>query len=358
MNAPAILDVPMEFASDNTGPAHAEVLRALAAANEGAAAGYGADRWTQGVVERIRTIFEAPEAAVHLVATGTAANSLALATLGQPWQTVFCTEMAHIHEDECNAPEFFTGGAKLTPLPAPDAKLRPETLRAAMLREETRGVHGPQRGPVSITQATEKGTVYSVAEVAALSAVAREFGQKLHMDGARFANALVATDASPAEMTWRAGVDALSFGGTKNGLLGVEAVVLFDPAHSWEFELRRKRSAHLFSKHRYLAAQMLAYLDGDLWLRSARAANAHLARLVAGLRDLPDCELAWEPQANLVFLRLPRRVHARLQGAGAHYYLWDGDLEGDPDEPILARLVCDWSTPPQSVDRFLALAAA
>jgi hypothetical protein len=242
MNAPATLDVPMEFASDNTGPAHPEVLRALAEANEGAAPGYGADRWTQGVVERIRALFEAPEAAVHLVATGTAANSLALATLGQPWQTVFCTEMAHIHEDECNAPEFFTGGAKLTPLPAPDAKLAPETLRAAMLREETRGVHGPQRGPVSITQATEKGTVYSVAEVAALAEVARGFGQALHMDGARFANALVATNASPAEMTWRAGVDALSFGGTKNGLLGRRGGGALRPRALLGVRAARKRS--------------------------------------------------------------------------------------------------------------------
>jgi threonine aldolase len=362
MNAPAslpdLLDAPMEFASDNTGPAHPEVLRALAAANEGAAPGYGADRWSREVVERVRATFEAPEAAVHLGATGTAANSLALATLGRPWQTAFCTEMAHVHEDECNAPEFFSGGMKLTPVPAPSAKLTPEALRAAMLREETRGVHGPQRGPVTITQATEKGTVYAVAEVAAVAAVAREFGQPLHMDGARFANALVATNASPADMTWRAGVDALTFGGTKNGLLGVEAVVLFDPRHAWEFELRRKRAGHLASKHRYLAAQMLAYLDGDLWLRSARAANESLARLVAGLRDLPGCEVVWEPQANLAFLRLPRRTHARLQGAGAHYYLWDGSLEGDPDEPVTGRLVCDWSTPPQSIDRFLALAAS
>lgn len=359
MNAPATLDLPLEFASDNTGPAHPEVLAALAEANEGFAPSYGADRWTAEVVERVRALFEAPEAAVHLVASGTAANALALATLGEPWQTVFATQMAHIHEDECNAPEFFSGGAKLTPIPAPDAKLTPESLRAAMLREETRGVHGPQRGPVSITQGTEKGTLYSVAEVASLAEVAHGFGQPLHMDGARFANALVATNASPAAMTWRAGVDALSFGGSKNGLMGVEAVVFFDPRHSWEFELRRKRGAHLVSKHRYLAAQMLAYLRDDLWLRSARAANANLARLVAGLRDVPGCTLAWEPQANLVFLTLPRATHRRLQGAGAHYYLWDAELDGGPeDEPLLARLVCDWSTPPASIDRFLALAAS
>lgn len=361
MNAMTEIDAPeapLEFASDNTGPVHAEVLAALAEVNEGYASGYGADRWTAEVVERIRALFEAPEAAVQLVATGTAANALALATLAKPWQAVFCTQMAHVQEDECNAPEFFTGGAKLIPLSAPDAKVTPEALRAAMLREETRGVHGVQRGPVTITQATEKGPVYSVEEVAAVSAVAREFGQKVHMDGSRFANALVATNASPAEMTWRAGVDALSFGGTKNGLMGVEAVVLFDPAAAWELELRRKRSAHLFSKHRFLAAQMLAFLRDDLWLRSARAANAGLARLVDGLREVPGCALAWEPQANVAFLSLPRAAHRRLHAAGAHYYLWEGELDGGPeDEPLLARLVCDWSVTDASIDRFLRLAA-
>ena len=347
----------MNFSSDNAGPVHPSVLQALASANEGHAPAYGADGWTTAARDRLREVFQAPEAVIHLVATGTAANSLALATLAKPWDTVFCSEMAHVHEDECNAPEFFTGGAKLTPIPAPLARITPKALREAVQREETRGVHGPQRGPVTITQATEKGTIYTVPEVAAVAAVAREFGLRVHMDGARFANALVATNASPAEMTWRAGVDALSFGGTKNGLMGVEAVILFDPSLGWEFELRRKRAAHLFSKHRFLAAQMLAYLADDLWLTLARQANAGLARLVEGLRPLPGCEIAWEPQANLVFLRLPRGVHQRLQGAGATYYLWDGPLEGDPDEPVLARLVCDWSTPPEAIDRLLALAA-
>jgi threonine aldolase len=206
---------------------------------------------------------------------------------------------------------------------------------------------------VTLTQATERGSVYSVDEVAGVAAVAHEFGQKVHMDGARFANALVSTRASPADMTWRAGVDALSFGGTKNGLLGVEAVLLFDPKLSWEFELRRKRAGHLASKHRFLGAQMAAYLRDDLWLRSARQANAALARLVAGLREAPGCDVLHEPGANLVFLRLPRALHDRLQAAGARYYL----MGPDDGETVTARLVCDWSTPPASIDRLVSLAA-
>jgi len=347
----------MFFASDNAGPVHPAVIEALAAANRGYASAYGTDALMDGVRARIREIFEAPEAAVYLVATGTAANSLLLATLSKPWETIFCTPMAHIHEDECNAPEFYSG-AKLTLVPATDAKLTPTALHAAIAAEQSRGVHGPQRGPVSLTQATEKGTLYTLDEIAALTATARDFGIRTHMDGARFANALVSLGCTPAEMTWRAGIDALSFGGTKNGLMGVEAAVIFDPALAWEFELRRQRGAHLFSKHRYLSAQMQAYLADDLWLDLAARANANLAHLVAGLRALPDCTLAWEPAANLVFARLPRRLHQRVRAAGASYYVWDGDPDhGDPDELLLARFVCDWSLPRAEIDRFLSLLA-
>lgn len=343
----------MNFASDNAGPVHPRVMSALIDANGGHAPSYGRDRWTAEAVARVREVFEAPEAAVHLVPTGTAANALALATLSKPWDAIFCTEMAHIHEDECNGPEFYAGGAKLVPLPAPQAKLTPDALRAAM--ERLGPVHGPQRGPVSLTQATEKGTVYSLEEIRAVAATAHGFGSRVHLDGARFANALVALGCSPADMTWRAGVDAVSFGGTKNGLMGVEAVVLFDPALSWELELRRKRAAHLFSKHRFLGAQMAAYLTDGLWLEMASASNAALGLLVEGLRAL-DGEPAWEPQANLVFIRLPRAMHRRLRAAGAAYTLF-GDIEGDADEPVLCRLVCDWSTGAGVVDRLLAAAA-
>ncbi|MFV0514246.1 MAG: threonine aldolase family protein [Jhaorihella sp.] len=345
----------MFFASDNSGPVHPRILAALGDANSGYQMAYGADGLMDEVRQRLRDLFEAPQAAVYLVATGTAANALALATLTMPWETVFCSPVAHIHEDECNAPEFYSGGAKLTLVGQAD-RMTPGALRAAIAGEETRGVHGPQRGPVSITQITERGTVHSLDELRTLTAVAREFSLPVHMDGARFANALVALDCTPAEMTWKAGVDAVSFGGTKNGCMGVEAVIFFDPAKSWEFELRRKRAAHLFSKHRYLSAQMAAYLADDLWLDLAGRANASCARLSGGLRTA-GAHLLHQPDANMVFATLPRRVHRRLHEAGAAYHLWGGQLDGkDEDEPLAARLVCDWSIGQDDVDRFLDLA--
>ncbi|MEX0367948.1 MAG: low specificity L-threonine aldolase [Ruegeria sp.] len=343
----------MFFASDNSGPVHPEVLQALAEANQGYAMAYGADALMNEVRDRIRAVFEAPGAAVYLVATGTAANALALATLSEPWQTVFCSPVSHIHEDECNAPEFYSG-AKLTLVPGGD-KMTPEALRGAIAGEETRGVHGPQRGPVSITQVTERGSVYSLAELQALCGVAKEYGLPAHMDGARFTNALVALNCSPAEMTWKAGVDAVSFGGTKNGLMGVEAVIFFDESKAWEFELRRKRGAHLFSKHRYLSAQMTAYLRDDLWLKSARQANANCARLADGLRAA-GASFLHDPQANIVFASFPRNTHKRLHEAGAVYHLWGDTLEGeDEDEALACRLVCDWSISTDQIDRFLSL---
>lgn len=347
----------MFFASDNSGPVHPRIMEALMDANQGHAMAYGADALMDEVRARIRDIFEAPEAAVYLVATGTAANALALATLAQPWQTVFCSPVAHIHEDECNAPEFYTGGAKLTLVGDTD-RISAEALRAAIEAEETRGVHGPQRGPVSLTSVTERGTVYGLDELRAVTAVARDYGLPVHLDGARFANALAALDCSPAEMTWKAGIDAVSFGGTKNGCMGVEAVIFFDPAHAWEFELRRKRGAHLFSKHRYLSAQMAGYLRDGLWLDMARQANANCARLVAGLRAA-GMDFLHDPQANMAFPILPLRTHRRLHEAGAAYHLWNGTLDGDdPDQPIAARLVCDWSISSDGIDRFLNLLRA
>lgn len=347
----------MHFASDNTGPVHPKVMEALVRANEGYAMPYGNDDLSRAVADRIREVFEAPEAAVHLVATGTAANSLILATMATPWQTVFCAPHAHINEDECNAPEFYTGGTKLTLVDGPDAKVGPDELARAIEAEETRGVHGPQRGPVSITQATEKGTVYTLDEIRGISDVARRFGVKLHMDGARLANALVALGCTPAEMTWKAGVEAVSFGGTKNGLMGVEAAVIFDPEKAWEFELRRKRGAHLFSKHRYLAAQMGAYLENDLWLDMASAANAACGRLTRGLKQVEGGRFHYEPEANIIFAEWSRAGHRRLHAAGAQYYLWSGSLESGPeDEALTARLVTDWSATEAGVDRFLDLA--
>jgi len=347
----------MHFASDNAGPVPQEVLDALAAANTGYAMPYGNDPVTARVRDRIRELFEAPGASVHLVATGTAANALALATLVEPWQTVFCHRTAHVEEDECGAPEFFAGAAKLTLVDGPDGKMDPAALAAAIAESGAKGVHGVQPGAVTITQPTERGTVHSLDEIRALAGVARENGLPVHMDGARFANAVAALGCSAAEMTWKAGIDAVSFGGTKNGLMGVEAVILFDAAPSWEFELRRKRGAHLFSKHRYLAAQMEAFLDRDLWLRLAARANAAAARLAAGLATVPGARLLHPADANMVFAGWPRAGHRRAREAGATYYLWPFGqaLDGPDDEVLTARLVCDWSMTDAEVDRFLTL---
>ncbi|MDQ7069181.1 MAG: beta-eliminating lyase-related protein [Rhodobacterales bacterium] len=346
----------MYFASDNSGPVHPHVLEALTTANAGFAMAYGDDALMENVRAKIRDLFEAPEAAVFLVATGTAANSLILATLCAPWQTVFCSPAAHIHEDECNAPEFFSGGAKLT-LVGDSEKMSPQALETAIAGEETRGVHGPQRGPVSITQVTERGTIYTLDDLAALTKIAKSYGLQSHLDGARFTNALVALDCTPAEMTWKSSIDAVSFGGTKNGLMGVEAVIFFDPSKAWEFELRRKRGAHLPSKHRFLSAQMDAYLTDDLWITLAKSANANCARLAAGLRTIDGVTFANEPQANIIFATLPRATHQRLHAAGAVYHVISGTLEGDdPAEPLLARFVSDWSISHAMIDQFLDLA--
>jgi threonine aldolase len=344
----------MLFASDNTGPVHPKVLEALAAANTGYAPGYGNDPLTQAMTARLRDVFEAPQAAVYLVATGTAANALLLGCLCQPWQAVFCAEGAHVDADECGAPEFYSGGAKLRPIATRHGRMDPADLHAAMSVEQANGVHGVQPGPVTLTQATEAGTVYPLAQIQALAKVAHDFGQPLHMDGARFANALVRLGCSPADMTWKAGVDAVSFGGTKNGLMGVEAAILFDPAKAWEFELRRKRGAHLFSKHRYLAAQMQAYLTDDLWLDMARRANAANDRLTTGLAAA-GLTLAHPPEANAAFPSMPRRRLHRLIDAGAPCRPWSHPLDGDPDQMLTVRLVCDWSMPDADIDRFLAL---
>jgi threonine aldolase len=340
----------MFFASDNAGPVPQQVLDQMVSANSGYLPSYGADPQMEQVTRLVREKFEAPDAAIYLVGTGTAANALALSTLSQPWETVFCSPVSHIHEDECNAPEFYMGGGKLT-LVGDNDKIMPEALIKSIEGEENRGVHGPQRGPVSITQITEKGHSYSVEEVQAISNVAKTYGLALHMDGARFTNAIVARNASPAEMTWRAGVDALSFGGTKNGLMGVEGVIFFDPKHAWEFELRRKRGAHLFSKHRYFSAQMLAYLTDDLWLDLARRANGNFARLKAGLETIPDVHFRGNPDGNMTFFDMPRALHKRAEAEGAVYY-WD-DVEGPMDQMIMGRLVCDWSITHELIDQFV-----
>ena len=347
----------MFFASDNASPVPQQVLDAVAKVNEGYAASYGTDAEMDEVRRLIRKIFEAPKAEVYLVATGTSANVLSLATLVQPWQAICCHRNAHIAEDECGSPEFYTGGSKLNLIDGDHGKITPAALEAAIKVQVQGFVHSVQRGALSLTNATESGTVYSNDELKALCDVAKRYDMPVHLDGARFANSVVSTGATPAEMSWKAGVDVLSFGGTKNGLMGVEAVILFDPKLAWEFELRRKRGGHLFSKHRYLSAQMLAYLTDGLWLDLAGKANAAAKKLSNGILSLEGATLVHPTDANAVFASWNRASHRRAMEAGAKYYFWgsEGNLDGPDDGLESARLVCSWCTADAEIEQFLAL---
>lgn len=350
----------MEFASDNSSGATPEVMEALNAANTGYAPSYGTDPLMAEATDLIRGIFDAPEAAVFLVATGTAANALSTALHCPPWGALYCHADAHVEVDECGAPEFFTGGGKTAPIAGDHGKITPDGLKARLALTPQGGVHHIQHGMLTLTNLTEAGTAYHPGEVASLAAIARSEGMKVHMDGARLANALAFTGAGAADMTWRAGIDVLSLGGTKNGCLGIEAVVLFDPAKAWEFELRRKRGAHLFSKHRFLSAQMAGYLRDGRWLERAGHANRMAARLAEGIAALQGGSLVHPCQGNIVFAGFPRDLHRKATAAGAHYYLWpfDQSLEGAGDAALSARFVCSWSTTKAEVDAFLSLLRA
>ncbi|WP_311199751.1 beta-eliminating lyase-related protein [Jannaschia sp. M317] len=335
----------LNFASDNTGPMAQPVLDAIVTANAGAAMPYGNDIWMPQVRDRIRALFAWPGAEVLLVTSGTAANALALSALVPPYGAIFAHKTAHIEVDECGAPEFFTGGAKLILIEGADGRMDPLALTKAIARLGTGNVHGVQPGALSLTNVTEAGTLYSLAQMAELTGAARAAGLPSHLDGARFANACAALGCTAAEMA--AGFDIVSFGGTKNGCMGVEAVVLRDPARAWELALRRKRAGHLWSKHRFLSAQMLAYLQDELWLETARAANAAGQRLARGLRAM-GAEIVHPPEANMIFARFDRATHDRAR-AQAQY-----GLEDDADRP-LCRMVCDFTKTDAEVDRLLTL---
>jgi threonine aldolase len=348
----------MNFASDNVMGASRPVLEALLAANEGPLPAYGADPITARVERRLGEIFERDLAAV-LVATGTGGNALALSALVPPYGLAVCHAEAHVIDDECGAPEFFMHGAKLAGLPGAGAKLEAGAL-AAYLDGLPRAVKQMPPKAVTLSQVTECGLVYGLDEIRALAEVAHARGLAVHMDGARFANALVSLGCTPAEMTWKAGVDALTFGATKNGCLAAEAVILFDPAAAESMPYRRKRSGHTLSKGRLLSAQMEGYLANDHWLANARHANAMAARLARGLERRPGVRLAFAAQANEVFPILPRSLDARLREAGAVYHPWTtaslapGETVG-PDE-VLVRLVTSFATREADVERFLAAA--
>jgi threonine aldolase len=338
----------VNFASDNTAPASPEILAALTQASQGAVSSYGADPITLRVSRRMEEIFERP-VLTYPVATGTAANALALATIVRPFGAVICAEEAHIATDEGGAPEFYMGGAKLITLPSADGRITPAQIDAAMARAIDGGIHHVLPEAVSITQATEWGTVYTADQVAALGAACKRHGLKLHMDGARFGNALAHLGSTPAALTWQAGVDVLSFGATKNGALAAEAVIFFDAALADGFERRRKRAGQLWSKMRFLSAQLEAYLEGDLWRRNAAHANRMAQHLAAVLRTIPGVSLVQDVQANEIFAAMPDALIEALQSEGAHFYRWI-DVPGHT-HPV-ARFVTAFSTTDADIEAF------
>ena len=342
----------MNFASDNTAGMAPEILAALGQANTGYALGYGNDAWTRGVEQRFSELFE-KDVAVFLVPTGTVANSLALAHLTPPWGAVLCHAESHVAVDECGAPEFFGGGIKLVGLAGDGAKISPATLRTA-LAGQWGGPHHVSPAALSLSQATECGTIYRVAEVKELAEIAHARGIAVHMDGARLGNALARTNVSLAELTWKAGVDVLSFGATKGGAMGAEAVIFFDPARGANMQDRRKRGGALVSKHRFIAAQFEAYLADDVWLRLARHANAMADALAAGL-TAAGCKPVWPVEANEVFAPLTTDADKRLKAAGATYYPWPGAGLNIDAEKILVRLVTSFQTTEDDVEKFLAI---
>lgn len=340
----------MNFASDNASRAAPELLAALQTANDGPAMPYGADGWTERLTARFSALFEA-EVAVFPVATGTAANALALSALVPPFGAILAHPHAHIVEDECGAPEFFTGGAKFLTVDGADGKMPPAGLEAAVADAGVGFVHHVQPAAIGISQTTEAGTIYAPDEIRAISVIARKHGLRLHMDGARFANAVAALGCSPADATWRAGVDVLSFGATKNGALGAEAVIFFDRALARDFPYRRKRGGHLLSKQRFVSAQLLAYLNDDLWLRNARHANAMARRLADGLAAVPGTRLVHPVQSNMVFVELPESTIARLLDRGFRFYRWRTDTS------TTLRLVTAFDTEATDVDAFIAVSS-
>lgn len=346
----------MDFASDNATGAHEAVMSALMAANGGTEMPYGADSWTARAEAALCDLFE-KDCAVFLVPTGTAANALALAQLSPPWGAIFCHADAHVMDDECGAPEFFSAGAKLVGLPGSRGRIAPDTLQQA-LKAYPRGlVKQVQPAALSLTQATEAGTLYSLEDLSELAETAHAAGLGVHMDGARFANAVAALNCRPAEMTWRAGIDVLSFGASKNGTLFCEAVIFFDKGKAENFAYRRKRAGHTMSKGRYLGAQVLAYLEDGRWLALAAHANRMAAHLADRLRQIAGVRIPWACQANEVFPVIPRQAGAALRAAGARFYDWGGrGLEADeglgPDE-MQVRLVTSFRTTQAEIDRFV-----
>ena len=341
------------FGSDNVTGIAPEIMAALEAANTGGVASYGEDAMTEGLDARFSDLFETT-CKVMPVGTGSIANCLALATVTPPWGEVFCHQEAHITIDEANGPELFTGGAKLHLMTGDDGRIAPDALRAAATRFPRDDVHHPLASTVSITQATESGTLYSVDQVGAIGEVAKAEDLTFHMDGARFANAVAALGCAPGDITWRAGVDLMSFGATKNGCLAVEAVVLFNPSPERVGRLARlhKRAGQLYSKMRFFSAQLEAYIHDGNWLTWAGHANAQAARLGDGLAEVPGVSLDSPVEANEIFCRLSRGSFDAIVAAGIGTY----PLSDNGDGSGSIRFVCSFNTQAEDVDRLIEAA--
>ena len=332
------------FSSDNVTGACTEVIDAVVAANDGIVESYGNDKWSLNLQKKLSEIFET-DVVVFPVVSGTAANALALSVLSPVFGKIYCHELSHINTDECGAPEFFSGGAKLVTMTSEDGKINSQDLNQNI--RGTGNVHLTQPAAVSITQACETGTVYQLEEIRSIAETAHEHGLKVHMDGARFANAIVSIGASPAEMTWKSGIDVLSFGGTKNGCLTAEAVIFFKPELVGNFPYLHKRSGQLLSKMRFVSAQLEAYISNDVWLNNAANANAMAKLLSEGLTKFPDIKLAYTTESNEVFVHLPSSIIDHLNAKG--YSISEDELDGKS-----VRFVTAWNTVSGDIDKLIS----
>ena len=332
----------MYFGSDNQTGASSQVLNMLTEANNDYTHGYGDDRWTHQAIDALKTLFEC-DLDAYFVATGTAANSLALSCMVQPWESILCHDSAHIILDESTAPEMFTGGARMVPISKGEGKINPVQLNQYVQKTGTDYPHNVRPAALSITQASESGLVYTPTEVAALSVAAKASGLSFHMDGARFANAVASQQCTPAELSWKAGVDVLCLGATKCGALSAEVVIFFNKDLAHTFTHRRKRSGHLLSKGRLFGAQMVGWLQDDHWLELAQHANNQAAKLAKAIASIDGLTLAWPVESNELFVIMPKGLAEYLQAAGAEFYDWyESTLPANitlGEDEMFARLV-------------------
>jgi len=334
----------IDYRSDNTGRAAPEILEALVRANHDTALGYGADKWTADLQKCFSDLFETA-VRVFPVATGTAANALALASLGPSWGIVYCSEVAHINTSEANAAGFFGGGVKLAAIGGTHGKIDADLLAEALASIAPAQLHKGQPSAVSLTQATDFGAVYSIGEIRKIAEVAKQRGLRLHLDGARFANAVARLECTPADATWRSGIDIMSFGATKNGGALCDAIVVFSPELAEGLAVQLRRAGQVWSKMRFASAQLLAYVEDGLWLKMARASNGIAARIASGLRDIPAARLLAPIEANEIFLELPDGTMDALERDGFQFYRRSATL---------ARFVCRFDTTEAEADALIA----